>query len=209
MPYTREHKNRSRERILTSALRLFSERGFAQVTIDEVMKHAGLTRGGFYAHFDSKEQLYDEAIRHGIATSTLITIARGPKGRATLQQMVNSYLTRSHAEGKVAPCPLAFFSADVSVREERVRNTYTQAFQSLANAIGAHAGARGLDERSLTMAVLMVCGVAVCTALTDGAMKERLLAGCRRTIMDMVAASDGKAPLPHITRTRKKKPKAA
>jgi len=203
MPYTPEHKGRSRERILASALRLFSERGFAQVTIDEVMVDAGLTRGAFYAHFDSKEHLYAEAIHHGIANSAITAVAHGPKGIPTLQQMVEGYLNRGHVDGTVAPCPLAFFATDVGIREKHVRNTYTKAFRSLASAMGHHAGASSLDERALAMAVLMVGGVAVSTALTDSAMKENILTGCRRAIMDMAATAKPKPA------ARRRAPRAA
>jgi len=185
MPYTQDHKDRSRLRILASALRLFSERGFGQVTIDDVMADAGLTRGAFYAHFDSKEHLYADAIHHGIETSAITAVARGPKGLATLQKVVSGYLCRGHVDGTVPPCPLAFFSSDVGVRERRVRDTYTRAFRSLAGVLGHHAGSRELDERALAIAVLMVGGVAVSTALTDNALKDRILAGCRRAIMEM------------------------
>src|ERR1700704_1176038 len=63
MPYTAEHKQATRERILESARRLFNDKGFAEVSIDEVMDKAGLTRGGFYRHFRDKSELYAEAVR--------------------------------------------------------------------------------------------------------------------------------------------------
>src|ERR1700722_6014302 len=63
MPYSLKHKQETRERIVKSARRLFNRRGFTEVTIDQIMKHAGLTRGGFYKHFDTKEQLYADAVR--------------------------------------------------------------------------------------------------------------------------------------------------
>jgi TetR/AcrR family transcriptional repressor of nem operon len=59
MPYSLTHKQETRERIVNSARRLFNRKGFTEVTIDEIMKHAGLTRGGFYRHFDTKEQRPD------------------------------------------------------------------------------------------------------------------------------------------------------
>lgn len=63
MPYTAEHKQATRRRILESARQLFNDTGFAEVSIDAVMDHAGLTRGGFYRHFRDKAQLYAEAVR--------------------------------------------------------------------------------------------------------------------------------------------------
>jgi TetR/AcrR family transcriptional regulator, transcriptional repressor for nem operon len=54
MPYTPQRKQQTRERIVRSARRLFNRKGFAEVTIDEIMTEAGLTRGGFYRHFTTK-----------------------------------------------------------------------------------------------------------------------------------------------------------
>jgi TetR/AcrR family transcriptional repressor of nem operon len=62
MPYSAEHKEGTRQRIVTSAARLFNRKGFAEVTISEIMTAAGLTHGGFYRHFRSKDELYSEVI---------------------------------------------------------------------------------------------------------------------------------------------------
>ena len=58
MPYTQEHKAETRARIVRSALGLFVRHGFEPVSIDAIMAEAGLTRGGFYNHFATKEELY-------------------------------------------------------------------------------------------------------------------------------------------------------
>ena len=62
MPYRPDHKARTRARIVEAARRLFNRHGFEQVTIDQIMAAAGLTRGGFYHHFDSKDQLYAASV---------------------------------------------------------------------------------------------------------------------------------------------------
>jgi TetR/AcrR family transcriptional regulator, transcriptional repressor for nem operon len=63
MPYTAEHKENTRRRIVQSARRLFNRHGFNGVSIDEIMAEAGLTRGGFYNHFGTKEELYAEVVQ--------------------------------------------------------------------------------------------------------------------------------------------------
>ena len=63
MPYSARHKLRTRERILESAHRLFNSKGFAEVSMAEIMEEAGLTHGGFYRHFRDKDELYAEAVR--------------------------------------------------------------------------------------------------------------------------------------------------
>jgi AcrR family transcriptional regulator len=64
MPYSPEHKQDTRERILESARRLFNSKGFSEFSIEEVMTHAGPTHGGFYRHFSGKDEVYAEAVRH-------------------------------------------------------------------------------------------------------------------------------------------------
>ncbi len=62
MPYTAAHKQETRQRIVASARRLFNRNGFNDVSIDEIMEDAGLTRGGFYKHFGAKDELYRAAV---------------------------------------------------------------------------------------------------------------------------------------------------
>ena len=62
MPYTPEHKAETRKKVVSSARRLFNKRGFTEVSIDEIMGDVGLTRGGFYNHFDTKDELCAEVI---------------------------------------------------------------------------------------------------------------------------------------------------
>jgi TetR/AcrR family transcriptional regulator, transcriptional repressor for nem operon len=62
MPYSAAHKWKTRERILSSARRLFTRAGYEAVTIDDIMEHSGLTRGGFYNHFSSKAELFASAV---------------------------------------------------------------------------------------------------------------------------------------------------
>ena len=62
MPYSPEHAVQTRGRIVESARRLFNRHGFEQVTIDQIMAAAGLTRGAFYHHFQSKNELYAAAV---------------------------------------------------------------------------------------------------------------------------------------------------
>ena len=70
MPYTTRHKQDTRQRILESARRLFNSKGFAEVSIGEIMANAGLTHGGFYRHFNDKSELYAEAVQWFLCEAT-------------------------------------------------------------------------------------------------------------------------------------------
>jgi TetR/AcrR family transcriptional repressor of nem operon len=82
MPYAPEHKQKTRERIVEAAARLFNRKGFAEVTIGEFMTAAGLTHGGFYRHFASKEELYAESVRHFLKKEVPARWQKGPRAHA-------------------------------------------------------------------------------------------------------------------------------
>ena len=110
MPYTPEHKQQTRERIVRAAAGLFNRRGFAEVTIGEIMAAAGLTHGGFYRHFTSKEELYAEAVRHFLKKDVPERWQKGPDecppDQAFAKFVVDAYLSRDHLEDADGSCPL-------------------------------------------------------------------------------------------------------
>ena len=90
MPYAPEHRTETRARILDSARRLFNRRGMTEISIDNIMAGAGLTHGGFYKYFASKEELYAEAITHFINCGPTerwqqLAFAGMPQGQALAQ----------------------------------------------------------------------------------------------------------------------------
>jgi AcrR family transcriptional regulator len=109
MPYSLKHKRDTRDKILESARRLFNKRGFSEVSIDEVMENAGLTRGGFYRHFRDKDELYAEAVRRFLCTDAPKPwqpkpsegMARKPRS----QRIVDAYFSRDHFDDRETCCP--------------------------------------------------------------------------------------------------------
>lgn len=108
MPYTAEHKERTRARIVESARKLFNRHGFEQVSIETIMSEAGLTRGGFYNHFDSKDELYAAAVA-SFATCNPFRkdVARAPvtDQRDMARRLVNLYLSDEVLEDIENHCP--------------------------------------------------------------------------------------------------------
>src|SRR5215510_7240757 len=99
MPYSAQHKRKTRQRILESARRLFNSRGFAQVSIADIMDDAGLTHGGFYRHFRDKDELYAEAVRWFLCPEAARPPWRRPRRnghKARAARMVDSYFSHDH-----------------------------------------------------------------------------------------------------------------
>lgn len=181
MPYPESHKARSREKILASAVELFSGRGYDNVTIDAVMAHAGMTRGAFYAHFSSKQQLYSEAIMTAALRSPLVNDKRSDcSARVRLAELMAGYLSQAHLENE-SPCPLAFLVTDIANRETEVRDTYTKVFKGFSKRIGKLLEEEGGEhaETALALTALMIGGVALGRALNDDEATAALLAACR------------------------------
>jgi len=185
MPYTPQHKQQSRERILDSASRLFSRRGYDAVSIDDLMTDAGLTRGAFYNHFSDKTDVYTEAITHATINSPIaqqkLCATYDP---ASLASLLDSYLSSAHVYDVDPPCPLAFLVTDVGVREPRVRSTYTRVFCNMTKFVKKFLNWKDRnkrDETALALTAMMIGGVAISRALNDREVVEELLKCCRRT----------------------------
>jgi len=181
MPYTPQHKQRSRERILESAYRMFITMGYAGTSIDEVMAQAKLTRGAFYAHFESKQQLYQEAIRHAAETSYLAE--RKPSDLDAVQwlnHLFDLYLSESHVRLEGRPCPLASLTTDMASREPGVRAIYTHSFKGFNKYIDQSLGRDAdLNHDTLALSVMMIGAVAIARAVEDDALSREILASCR------------------------------
>jgi len=181
MPYSADHKQQSRERILSSAYKLFSSQGYDNVSINEVMEDASMTRGGFYAHFKNKSELYRESILYAASLS----MATRPKPgdfdeKGWVLKLLHEYLSKENLSGACA-CPLASLASDVTVRDPEVRKAYTNTFKGLNSVIESYAKAFSTSSSDTLLATtaMMIGGLAVARALEDEALAERLLDSCR------------------------------
>jgi AcrR family transcriptional regulator len=192
MPYSKEHKVATRKKILNSAITLFSTRGFDQVSIDDLMKHAGLTRGAFYSHFESKQAVYAKAIIAG-AKKSRITQTKPDKltQEEWTKDLLFGYLSEDHILQKTSPCPLAFLVTDIANHEDDVRTTYTHMYKLINKTIQVQL--KNNPERSapteqeiLATTAMMIGGVAIGRALNDEAATKDLLNSCRDAALDLL-----------------------
>lgn len=195
MPYSKAHKNATRQKILTSAITLFSTKGFDCVSIDELMSHAGLTRGAFYSHFAHKQALYTEAI---IAGAKRGQIAQQKPSDFELQEwishLVSQYMSEEHIKQRISPCPLAFLVTDIANSQTEVKDSYTRIFKHLNDAIytamckvAAKAGKPEIDRSDVYAAMTMMIGsVAIGRALNDDKLMEELLEGTRKNVLKLL-----------------------
>ena len=156
MRVSKEKAAQNRERILTSAARLFREHGIGATGVDAITEDAGLTHGGLYSQFGSKEAIAAEAIRFALARGKRVwqrALERNP-GKRALPAIVDGYLSRAHRDAPGNGCVVAALGTDIARQPRRVRQAFTREikddleFLSRLMPDGDHvAQLRGCDRR--------------------------------------------------------------
>lgn len=179
---SQEQARQNRERIVTTAARLFRERGIAGVSVADVMAEAGLTHGGFYKHFASKDALVAEAVT---AAFTEQAAATGATGRAGL---LAAYLSPAHRDHPGGGCPTAGFGGDVARASagDATRTAYAAGVEGFARRLG--------DGGDLDLAALstMVGALILARATAGTDLSDRILEAGRAAL-----ETSGEAPSAH------------
>lgn len=180
MGWSAEQKQKTRHKILTSAAELFTRDGFEKVGINNVMQHAGMTRGAFYNHFSSKSELYAEAI----LTAAMEAQERVKRSSdISYSHLIEQYLSLTHRKGEIFRCPLAFLTTDVNQRDEHVRDAYTKVLKGFIHNIGKVDDSSSSTEEAMQKAVLMIGAIAISRAINDEEYAEKLLTSCRDAVL--------------------------
>jgi TetR/AcrR family transcriptional repressor of nem operon len=116
MPWPDEHKQETRDRIVDAAAAAFRTKGIDGVSIAEIMAEAGLTHGGFYAHFGSKEELVGAALKRS-GSQTIGTLSKDPR----IDAVIDTYLSAGHVAHPERGCPLAALGPELARAGEEVR----------------------------------------------------------------------------------------
>lgn len=212
MPFTPEHKARTRARIIESARVLFNRKGFDQVSIDEIMKAAGLTRGGFYNHFSSKEALYAEAVR-SFATCNPFAREReriggypGPQQAA--RRLVELYLSDEVLDDVEQHCPLIALPSDVARAGLEPRSAYTFIVRRMLSVFRAAfpASDQRADAKAQVILNLCVGGMVIARTTADPELRRSLRAAALEQALELLgepAAAPVKAASASMRRTKR------
>jgi len=147
MPYTKEHKEKTRAKIVDSARRLFNRHGFGGVSIDDIMTEAGLTRGGFYNHFGTKEELYAAVVALILdGTPARLWSCDQIEPSEAMASFVAAYLSQTHFDNRENCCSLMALPSDVARGGEPVKRAYRQVFEHMAGNL--EKGLSGPDTRT-------------------------------------------------------------
>ncbi|MGO8918956.1 MAG: TetR/AcrR family transcriptional regulator [Stellaceae bacterium] len=177
MRVSREKAAQNRERIVETASRLFREKGFDGVGVDAIMKGAGLTHGGFYGHFGSKDDLAAEALARAFDRG------RARQSRfAALGDLVRDYLSERHCADRANGCAVAALGAEVARQGDGVRRGLTAHVRAqLDRLTGLVAAGAAASRRKRAIATLagMVGALTLARAVDDPALSKEILAAAR------------------------------
>ena len=181
MRYSAEQKDQTRERIIDSARRLFNRRGFAEVTIDDIMRHAGLTRGGFYRHFNSKGQLYSHAVRRFLCLKAPERWQRAhvdgcAKGTDLARMIVTAYLSREHLDDRDGSCPLIALPSDVSRGGKAVKGAFREVLGKMIQIFSANLPPAQARDRALFLVSVCVGAMVIARAIDDTKLSDEIRA---------------------------------
>src|SRR5262249_14058245 len=171
MSYPPGHRARVRSRIVRSARTLFNRHGFSRVSIEDIMAEAGLTRGGFYAYFKSKGELFAEAITSAVR-------APQPERNAvdTAQQVIEAYLSKDHFEDVDGGCPMVALSSDVSRGDPTVKRAFEAVFDGMVCLFEHSFKQENRADHDLAIALASICvgGMAVARSISNQELADSL-----------------------------------
>jgi AcrR family transcriptional regulator len=191
MPYSSEHKAQTRERIVGAARRLFNRHGFEQVSIERVMSEAGLTRGGFYHHFGSKDELYAEAVASFSTCNPFrpdFKDAPPPEPAQLARMLLDVYLSDEVFDNADHHCPLYALPGDVARAGLSPQKAYTQLIRNLTAVYAAALdGVPGGEQRAQAIVSLCVGGMVLARTTDDAVLRRSLRAAARSQALALLS----------------------
>jgi TetR/AcrR family transcriptional regulator, transcriptional repressor for nem operon len=184
---TKEKVEQNRRHIVETASRMFRLHGVENVAVADVMKEAGFTHGGFYNHFESKDQLVAEALACAFDVSANFLseqIASGRSPQKGLESAVANYLSAAHRDTHSGGCPAAALPADVARNGEDAQLAFADGIEAYLDILGAQLEGSKQEVRQEAIALLagMVGAVLLSRAVKNGKPKlsNELLSATRK-----------------------------
>lgn len=172
-------KERSHERIVSSAARAIRRSGYDGTGVADIMKEAELTHGAFYAHFRSREAMLAEAAHRACAesaTAAAEVIAASPPEKA-LESMLRAYLSKEHLEQVETGCPLAALGSETPRQAPEVRRATTRHIKAMVDLVARQSpdwGRPSAHERALATIATLVGALVLARAVDEPALSDRL-----------------------------------
>jgi len=211
MRYSREHKLETHARIIKRASVRLRERGAHGIGVADLMKDAGLTHGGFYAHFDSREALVIEAFAYAMDRSNAqwrqLVEQTAPDKR--LAAIVNSYLNKVHRDDPGRGCAIPSLGAEIARESPKTRKAFSAKLEQMMNTLAEQMPGvvPKLARKRAMAAVATMMGTLVLARIAgNGELSDEILAAGRDAVLERSSAPKRAArksnPKKAVARTR-------
>ena len=172
-------KQVTHERIVSAAARAIRRSGYAGVGVADIMKEAGLTHGGFYAHFASRDAMLAEAVHRACSESstTAANVMAGAAPEQALASMLGAYLSRTHLEQADTGCPLAALGSETSRQGPEVRRVVTRHLKEMIDGVARQSpdwGTPAAHERAMVTISTMVGALLLARAVDERSLADGL-----------------------------------
>ena len=186
MRQSREEKAKTYERILDVASERIRRQGLDGPGVAEIMKAAGLTHGGFYKHFGSREDLIAEATERALADSDKFVLELTDDAEDPLAAFVDWYLSAEHRDEPGSGCPVAALGDDVRRGDERLRSAYRQQVQRyFENVEGFLGGGEDARQPAILAVSALVGALVLSRAVDDEALSDEILSAVSKGIDEL------------------------
>lgn len=181
------HKARTRQRILDEAARVMRECGTESIGVASLMKRVGLTHGGFYAHFDSREALVQAVIAEMFTDSTqrMQPLWQQSDPAERLNTLIDYYLSETHRDSPAEGCPMPALVSEVGHLPDEAKAIFTQGVASMLKRLSellAELGLRDAEALASSLLAEMVGALALARACPDKALSATMLARSRQAL---------------------------
>jgi TetR/AcrR family transcriptional regulator, transcriptional repressor for nem operon len=182
MRKSREEAAQTRKRIVTAASEEFRKNGIVATGLNDLMSAAGLTHGGFYKHFESKDQVVAEACAEAVRGLIKKLEDAPSKGSA-----LGSYLSTGHRDDPATGCPLAALGSELARSDEKTREVATEGFLRLVNILVGKSGRLPPEvarRRALMAVSTMIGAVTMSRVVTDAELSAEILIAAEKSLTD-------------------------
>ncbi|WP_275097154.1 TetR/AcrR family transcriptional regulator [Sedimenticola hydrogenitrophicus] len=203
MSYSEDHKAKSKDRILKSATELFCRYGFDKVSISQIMKLAKLTHGAFYAHFESKEALYNASFLETLKGSRAARLVKGPLSIKHLTALVTSYWNLQELKEKSKPGPETILFNEIGNENAEVKKLFETSYHNLKKMLETRIMALSrlkklpfepdrdtIAEKSRAILASLVGAVAIAKSIPHEEERRGILEATQKQILIMLGVNE-------------------
>lgn len=186
MRYDIEHKQKTRERVITVAKQAIRRDGIASLGVAAVMKNAGLTHGGFYAHFASRDALIEATVEEMLAGARVrfLKVTDGLAPAEALGTYIDRYLSATHRDSRSWMCPLPVLTTDMKQLQPEMREAFGRAADGLAGLLQPMLAVLGHEDPMIGRSVVseLVGALALARAIGATDQSDTVLEASRLSI---------------------------